>query len=91
MLRRSRLKSRLAFPISLPIAYVRCWPNRAGVSRLSYRLPFMSPSAWMPAVCVNTFSPTIGLFGGTRRPENTSTSLLTSESARSSTDVLMPA
>ena len=44
----------------------------------------------MPAACVKTFSPTIGLFGGTRRPENTSTSLLISDSARSSTRVLMP-
>src|SRR5438093_1011346 len=48
----------------------------------------MSPSAWMPAVWVNTFSPEIGLLAGTRRPENTSNTLLMSARARSSTPVL---
>ena len=31
---------------------------------LKYKLFLLSPSAWIPAVCVNTLSPTIGLLAG---------------------------
>ena len=35
-------------------------------------MPLRSPSAWMPAVWVNTASPVIGLLAGMRRPLKTS-------------------
>ena len=41
----------------------------------------------MPAVCVNTFSPTTGLFPEIRNPEKVSTSLLTLYKDFSATDV----
>src|SRR5882757_10542546 len=61
-----------------------------GHRSLKYNLFFLSPSAWMPAVWVNTFSPTTGLLEGMRIPEKVSTSLLTRYIDASFTDVFTP-
>ena len=47
----------------------------------------MSPSAWMPAVCVNTSRPTTGVFAATSLPENVATSAEIDESRDSTTPV----
>ncbi len=73
----SRFFRILALPEVLPKAYFRWRPKRSGSKSLKYRFFLLSPSAWIPAVCVNTFSPTTGLFAGICCPENCSTNLET--------------
>ena len=63
----------LAFPEVFPSAYFRLRPKRSGRRLLKYKFFFESPSAWIPAVCVNTFSPTMGLLAGTRKPVRVAT------------------
>ena len=66
-----------ALPEVFPKAYLRLRPKRSGSKSLKYKLFLLSPSACIPAVCVNTLAPTIGLFAGILKPVKVATKRLT--------------